>query len=68
MNDLQIEPINLLVTINPRFWPFFSQKMPFLRQKYRFLVKNAALLPISLRYRLLPKKGAQWNVWRHCHS
>jgi hypothetical protein len=40
MNYLQIKPINFSVTSSPRFWPFFSQKMPFLPQKGRILSKK----------------------------
>jgi hypothetical protein len=43
MNSLYFSHVNELVTSNPRFWPFFSQKMPFFASKMPFFSQKSLL-------------------------
>jgi len=45
MNNLQFLPINSSVTSSPRFWPIFSQIMPFFASKKPFFSQNNAIFP-----------------------
>jgi len=57
---LQFQPVNLLVTVNPRFWPFIVPESTFYASKPRYLGQNNHLIssfvslsktPIPARFR-----------------